>query len=105
MDKELVRIRHVKHGAAVHAGHQRPVHLARVHDVASARGGVLKGIPQGERGSVACFDDLEDVRMDCREIWPTRGTDPHVQRPRGPSESEYRIFKARLETSINGVSI
>jgi len=27
VDKELVRIRHVKHGAAVHAGHQRPVHL------------------------------------------------------------------------------
>jgi hypothetical protein len=37
--------------------------VARVHDVASARGGVLKGIPpQGERRSVACFDDLEDVR-------------------------------------------
>ena len=25
-------------------------------------GGFLKGIPQGERRSVACFDDLEEVR-------------------------------------------
>ena len=44
------------------------------HPVASTRGGFLKGVPQGERVSVACFGDLEDVR------W----------------ETEYRIFKARL---------
>ena len=36
--------------------------VARVHDVASARGGLLKGEAHGERVSVACFGDLEDVR-------------------------------------------
>jgi hypothetical protein len=31
-------------------------------DVASARGGLLKGVPHGERPFVACFGDLEYVR-------------------------------------------
>ena len=42
-------------------------------------GVVLKDVPHGERVSVACYDDLEDVRWNCREMWPTRGTDTHVQ--------------------------
>jgi len=63
---------------------------------ARTRGGVLKGVPHGERRSVACFDDLDDVGWNCREMWLTCGTERHVQLPRGPSESEYRIFKAIL---------
>jgi len=34
----------------------------RAYDVASARGGLLKGVPHGERVCVACFGDLEDAR-------------------------------------------
>jgi len=50
-----------------------------VHDVASARHGYLKGVPLGERPSVACYDDIEDARWNCREIWLMRGTDRRVQ--------------------------
>jgi len=46
--------------------------VARVHDV-------LKGVPHGERLSVACFDDLEDARWNCREMWPRRATDSRSQ--------------------------
>jgi hypothetical protein len=53
--------------------------VARVHDVASALGVVLKGVPHGERLSVACFDELEDVRWYCRVMWPTRATDSREQ--------------------------
>jgi len=67
----------MSHHVKAHLERELPV--ARVHDVASARRGLLKGVLHGEHPSVACSDDLEDVRWHCREFWPTRGTDGRVQ--------------------------
>ena len=56
-----------------------PRRRARTRRGEHAGGSFEKGVPHGERMSVACYDDLEDVRWNCRETWPTRGTDTHVQ--------------------------
>jgi hypothetical protein len=51
--------------------------VARATDVTSARGEVMKGVPQGERHSVACNDVLEVVGSKCRAMRPMRAIEWH----------------------------
>ena len=69
-------------------GYARCVHCVNAR---SASGGGVRGarrplplpaqsdVPPRERRSVAWFDDLEDIRWNCREMWPKRGTERDVQ--------------------------
>jgi hypothetical protein len=68
--------------------------IARATDVTSARGGVMKGVHQGERRSVACNDVLEVVGSKGRAMRSMRATE---WRPSSaPSDSESMRFIVRL---------